>query len=67
MTRRMSADKSRLLAYIKNAPGFGTRYREFMDLPTEAILDRFKKEAPSEYRQCLERFEQKGTPLAVPA
>ena len=67
MTPRTSADKSRLLAYIKHTPGFETRYREFINQPIEAILDQFEKEAPDEYRQCLERFEQNGTPLAVPA
>ena len=67
MTPRMSADKSRLLAYIKHTPGFETRYREFIDQPIEAILAQFEAEAPDEYRQCLERFEQNGTSLAVPA
>ena len=67
MTPRMSADKSRLLAYIKHTPGFETRYREFMDQPIGAILAQLEAEAPEEYRQCLERFEQNGTPLTVPA
>ena len=67
MTKRMSADKSRLLAYIKNTPGFETRYRDFMELPIETILNQFEKEAPEAYHQCLERFERNGTPLPVPA
>ena len=65
MNPRMSADKSRLIAYIKHTPGFENRYRELINQPIEDILDQFEKQAPTEYRQCLERFEQNGTPLTV--
>ena len=67
MTARMSADKSRLLAYIKHTPGFETKYREYMDFSTEEILQHFEQEAPEAYRQCLERFELNGAPLPIPA
>ena len=67
MSERMSATKSRLLAYIKHTPGFETAYREYMSLSTEEILERFETEDPEAYRQCLERFERNGTPLPVPA
>ncbi len=67
MSERMSATKSRLLAYIKHTPGFETSYREYMPLSTEEILERFEAEAPEAYRKCLERFERNGTPLPAPA
>ena len=67
MSERMSATKSRLLAYIKHTPGFETSYREYISLSIGEILERFETEAPEAYRKCLERFERNGTLLPVPA
>lgn len=35
MTKKMSADKSHLLAYLKHTPGFEQQVRTFVDLPTK--------------------------------
>lgn len=63
MTKKMSADKSHLLAYLKHTPGFEQQVRTFVDLPTNEILARVKEEDEQAYQTCVSRFERQGVRL----
>ncbi len=67
MTKKMSADKSHLLAYLKHTPGFERQVRTFVDLPIAEILARVKEQDGPAYRTCLSRFERQGVRLETAA
>ena len=66
IAEKMSADKSRLLAYLKHTPGFETHMRTFPDLAINDILARVKQEDAQAYQTCISRFEQQGIKLETP-
>ena len=61
--KKMSPDKSHLLAYLKHTEGFEQRVHSFIDLPISEILDIFKAEDEYAYLLCLVRFQQQGVNL----
>lgn len=63
----MTAAKSHLLAYLKHTPGFEARHRDYIHLPIDEILRRFRAADPEAFRKCIDRFGRNGTPLPVPA
>lgn len=67
VTKKMSADKSHLLAYLKHTPGFEQQVRTFVDLPTNEILARVREEDEQAYQTCVSRFEQQGVRLEAVA
>lgn len=60
---RMSAEKSRLLAYIKHTPGFENLVWSYVDLSIPEILSRFRERDEQAYRACVAHFRQKLTDL----
>jgi len=53
---KMSADKSRLLAYIKYTPAFEQDYRAFEYHDIHQILDEFERRDPEGYHLCVNRM-----------
>ena len=62
-TENMSADKSRLLAYLKHTPGFEKDIGILADLTTAGIMARVEKQDERAHRVCVSRFRQKGMDL----
>ena len=62
---RMSAGKSRLLAYIKHTPGFENHVWEYVHLSVAEILTKVAQQDHATYRECIRRFNL-PEPEAVP-
>ena len=61
--KRMSATKSRLLAYLKHTRCFENQWRGFIDLPGSATLDRFEAQDPAAYQYYVSRCAKEGVDL----
>ena len=55
-TTRMSAAKSRLLAYLKHTPGFEKQVWDLLDLDVPEILTNVARQDPATYHECIRGF-----------